>query len=169
MLLCVAAGGSVFLANPASSVMFDTKYFWRFVRCMKRAGLKATCLFAVCLGMSGLVTLLVEYMCRASPGTEMFFLDHNVILQQSERSGSVIVNMFATSTEAVREVSNFPCLLRQEGTPALRGYPQKFEDDCSVSCPVRQSNRNHNQPKDQKPSSTAINSVNSLSTIPHYR
>ena len=46
MLLCVAAGGSVFLENPASSVMFDTKYFWRFVRCMKGAGLKATCLSA---------------------------------------------------------------------------------------------------------------------------
>ena len=38
MWVCVAAGGAVFLENPGTSYMFETKYFKQFVRNMKRAG-----------------------------------------------------------------------------------------------------------------------------------
>ena len=76
MLLCVAAGGSVFLENPASSVMFDTKYFWRFVRCMKGAGLKATCLFVDIRSTPVLAALLVNYLCLAQVWKCSFWMRH---------------------------------------------------------------------------------------------
>ena len=42
MFLCAATGASMFLENPATSIMFETKYFRQFVKNMKRAGRSAT-------------------------------------------------------------------------------------------------------------------------------
>ena len=39
MVVCIAAGGTVILENPATSFMFETKYFRKFVRTLKRVGL----------------------------------------------------------------------------------------------------------------------------------
>ena len=47
MALCAATGGSVFLENPSTSLMFETKYFRWFVKALRRVGLRASCLLSV--------------------------------------------------------------------------------------------------------------------------
>ena len=63
MTLCIAMGGSVLLENPASSYMFDTKFFREFVRMLKRVGIPVACLDSTLLHRSvpGLMDLLLAF------------------------------------------------------------------------------------------------------------
>ena len=42
MFVCAAVGASIFLENPATSIMFQTKYFLQYVRNMRKVGRRVT-------------------------------------------------------------------------------------------------------------------------------